>query len=133
MAKAVKTRGDLDKKFQKVLTTPAGFDFFVAIHDFVEYIESNSSLAEGLSNRTKSNRDLKIPEKYGCLKQIYQGLEDIRIKTNNDLGHSRYMILEDLKKICNNNLSESNSFWKKRESFRKMTGEIYERLNLIPA
>ena len=30
---------DLDRKFQKVVTTPAGFDFFMAIHDFIEHIE----------------------------------------------------------------------------------------------
>jgi len=133
MTTSTKTRGNLDKKFQKVQTTPAGFSFFTAIHDFIEYIETNASLCNNLSNRIKSNRDLKIPEKYSCLKQIYQGLEDIRIKTNVDLGHTRYMILEDLKKIRNNNLSESNSFWKKRELFRKMASEIYERLNLNAA
>ncbi len=133
MNTATKTKGDLDRRFQKVLKTPVGFDFFVAIHDFIGYIEANASLCNSLSSHIKSNRDLKIPEKYICLKQIYQGLEDIRIKTNVDLGHSRYMILEDLKKICNKNLSESNSFWKKRELFRKMTSEIYERLNLNPA
>ncbi len=133
MIKTLKTKGDLDKKFKKVISTPASFDFFVAIHDFIEQIEASSRLSNILSSRTKSNRDLKIPEKYTCLKQIYQGLEDIRISTTADLGHSRYMILEDLKKISNKNFSESNSFWKKREIFRKMTSEIYERLNLDPA
>ncbi|OGZ33112.1 MAG: hypothetical protein A2174_01090 [Candidatus Portnoybacteria bacterium RBG_13_41_18] len=130
MTKNAKKRGNLDKKFQKVLKTPAGFDFFVAIHDFIEYIEANSFFIENLSSRIKSNRDLKIPTKYNFLKQIYQGLEDIHIQTNADLGHERYMTLGDLKKIRNNNFSESNSFWRKRELFRKMTSEIYERLNL---
>jgi len=130
MTKSAKTRDDLDKKFQKVLKTPASFDFFVAIHDFVKHIESNSFFVESLSNRIKANRDLKIPTKYICLKQIYQGLEDSLVRTNVDLGHTRFMILGDLKKIRSNNFSEANSFWKKRELFRKMTSEIYERLNL---
>ncbi len=133
MTKSAKNRDNLDKKFQKVLKTPAGFDFFVAIHDFVAHIESSSSLIENLSSRTKSNRDSNIPTKYNYLKQIYQGLEDIHIETKTDLGHERYMTLGDLNKIRNNNFSESNSFWKKRELFRKMTSEIYERLNLNPA
>ena len=124
-----KVRSDLDKKFQKVLKTPASFDFFVAIHDFVEHIELNLSLANNLSSRVKANRELNIPVKYNHLKQIYQGLEDVHSKSNVDLGHARYMILIELKKIRNNDVSESNLFWKKRELFRKTTGEIYERLS----
>lgn len=125
-------KSGLDKKFQKVLKTPASFAFFVAIHDFIEHIELNSPLSDSLSSRIKLNRELKIPSKYGYLKQIYQGLEDADIKSNTDLGHARYMIIQDLKRIQNENFSESNSFWKKRELFRKLTGEIYERLNLNP-
>lgn len=124
-----KVKSDLDEKFQKVLKTPASFAFFVTIHDFVEHIELNSSLSDNLSPRIKSNKELKIPAKYGCLKQIYQGLEDAGIKSDVDLGHSRYMVIQDLNKIRNENFSESNSFWRKRELFRKLTGEIYKRLS----
>ena len=127
-----KVKTDLDKKFQKVLKTPASFAFFVAIHDFIEHIESNSSLSCSLSHRLKPNRELRIPNKYSCLKQIYQGLEDADIETNIDLGHTRYMILQELNRIRNKNFSENNSFWKKRELFRKLTSEIYERLNSNP-
>jgi len=124
-----KAKSDLDKKFQKVLKTPASFDFFVAIHDFIEHIELNSSLLGSLSSRIKSNRELNIQSKYSYLKQIYQGLEDANSKSDVDLGHARYAVLIELNKIRNKDVSESNSFWKKRELFRKLTGEIYNRLN----
>ena len=124
-----KVKSDLDKKFQKVLKTPASFDFFTAIHDFIEYIELNPSLSSKLSSRVKFNRELNIPNKYGYLKQIYQGLEDADVKTNVDLGHTRYMVIQELNRIRNKDVSESNSFWKKRELFRKLTGEIYEILS----
>jgi hypothetical protein len=130
MKKPAKMKENLDVKFQRVLKTPAGFDFFVAIHDFIEHIEASISLCDRLSVRIKSNRELRIPKKFNCLKQIYQGMEDIRIQTNDDLGHERYMICGDLNRIRNNIFSESNSLWKKRELFRKMTTEIYERLVL---
>ncbi len=124
-----KVKSGLDKKFQKVLKTPAGFDFFVAIHDFIKYIESNSSLSNNLSSRIKTNRELNIPNKYSHLKQIYQGLEDANIKSDTDLGHARYAVILELNKIRRKDVSESNPFWKKRELFRKLTEEIYERLN----
>ncbi len=124
-----KAKNDLNKKFQKVLETPAGFDFFVAVHDFIEHIEVNSTLANGLSSRIKSNRELKIPDKYAYLKQIYQGLEDAENQSGGDLGHARYAVIRELNRIRNKEFSESNSFWKKRELFRKLTSEIYETLN----
>jgi hypothetical protein len=124
-----KVKIGLDKKFKKVQETPAGFDFFVAIHDFIEHIELNSSLSEGLSSRKKTNRELNIPGKYNYLKQIYQGVEDANVKTNADLGHNRYAVLLELNRIRNKDVSESNSFWKKRELSRKLTSEIYEILN----
>ena len=127
-----KVKSDLDKKFQKVLKTPAGFDFFVAIHDFIEHIESNLPLSDSLSCRIKPNRELNIPNKYNYLKQIYQGLEDANSKSDVDLGHARYMALIELNKIRNKDISGTNSFWKKRELFRKLTGEIYERLSPDP-
>lgn len=122
-------KSGLDKKFQKVLRTPASFAFFVAIHDFIEYIELNSIFSTGLSSRMKINRDLSIPTKYSHLKRIYQGLEDMGSKSNNDLGHERYMVVCDLNLIKNKEVSENNSFWKKRELFRKLAIDIYKRLN----
>lgn len=119
----------MDKKFQRVLETPASFDFFVAIHDFIEHIELDPSLSGGLSERIKANRELDIANKYGYLRKIYQGLEDINTKSNIDLGHTRYMVIQELSKIQNKDVSESNSFWRKRELSRKLTGIIYERLN----
>lgn len=124
-----KIRSDLDKKFQAVIKTPAGFDFFVAIHDFIEHIELNSSFSGSLSSGLKLNREQNIPNKYNHLKQIYQGLEDANGKPGIDLGHARCMVLVELNRIKNKDVSESNSFWKKRELFRKLTEEIYGRLN----
>ena len=119
----------LEKRFQKVVKTPAGFDFYVAIHDFIGYIESNRPLAKTLLSSTKPNRELKIPDKYNNLKRIHQGLEDATDRSGNDLGHARYAVLIELNRIKNKEASESNSFWKKRELFRKFTGDIYARLN----
>jgi hypothetical protein len=124
-----KNKLDLDKKFKNVLETPASFDFFVAIHDFIKYIEMTPFLSFGLSERVKANRELNIKNKYDYLKKIYQGLEDINIKSNNDLGHTRYMVIRELNQIQNKETSESNSFWRKRELFRKLAGLVYERLS----
>jgi hypothetical protein len=117
-----KVKNELDKRFQMVIKTPASFDFFVAIHDFIEHIESNPSLSKGpLSHH--------LPNKYKHLKQIHQGLKDINSKPGADLGHTRCMVMVELKRIKDNNVSEGNSFWKKRELFRKLVEEIYEKLN----
>lgn len=124
-----KKKLDLDKKFQKVISTPASFAFFVAIHDFIEYIETNSGLADGFSRRTKTNLELNLPAKYAHLKQIYQGLEDAGARSDSDLGHERYMVIRDLDRIQNKDVSESNTFWKKRELFRKLAGEVYEKVH----
>lgn len=121
-----KVKSGLDEKFQKISKTPAGFDFFVAIHDFIDHIELNPSLSKNLSSFMKANQKLSISGKYGYLKKIHQGLEDANTKSKADLGHERMMVLVELNKIKNNNVSESNLFWKKRELFRKLTGEIYE-------
>lgn len=124
-----KVDANLNKKFQRVLATPASFDFYVAIHDFIEHIEQDSSLSKGLSDKLKANRELDIPSKYTNLKRIYQGVQDINIKTKTDLGHERYMVISELNRIQKKDVSESNSFWKKRELFRKLTGIVYDRLN----
>lgn len=123
-----KIKSDLDKKFQKTLKTPASFDFFVAIHDFIKYIELNPCLSNNLSFYIKSNQELMVSNKYNHLKKIYQGLEDASVKSNVDLGHERYMTILELNKIKNKDVSENNSFWKKRELFRELTSEIYEIL-----
>lgn len=124
----------LDKKFQKVLQTPENFSFYVAIHDFVDCIEKSSTLSSRLKHRTAINKDLKLPGKYGHLKQIYQGIKDSIDETTQDLGHDRYMTICDLRRIKNNEFSESNTFWKKRETFRRLATEVHERLtiNLSP-
>jgi hypothetical protein len=128
MTSAKKTGADLHKKFQKVVATPASFDFFVAIHDFIEHIELNPSLSAVLVSSTKMNRELNIPTKYSYLRQIYQGLEDADNQSGDDFGHARYAVLRDLNRIRGKDFSDSNTFWKKRELFRKLSGEIYERL-----
>jgi len=119
---------DLGRKFNKVLETPASYPFYVAIHDFIKHIELNTSLSKNLSSRLKINQELNIPVKYGYLKQIYQGLEDADRQSTEDLGHARYAVILELTRIRNNDVSNSNSFWKKREVFRKLTEEIYKRL-----
>ena len=125
-----KPKTDLEKKCRKVLRTPASFAFFVAIHDFIKCIELNSALSAGLTHRIDINKDAKLPVKYGYLKQIYQGVRDSAGQSRGDLGHDRYMTVNDLRRIQNNETSENNSFWKKRELFRKLTAEVYERLNI---
>ena len=122
-------KSGLDKKFQKVIKTPASFDFYVAIHDFIDYIESNAPMVKSLQSSSKLNRELKIPDKYNHLRRIHQGLEDADNKSGDDLGHARYAVLIELNRIKNKEASESNSFWKKRELFRKFTSDIYARLN----
>ncbi|MFA4890119.1 MAG: hypothetical protein WC587_00575 [Candidatus Paceibacterota bacterium] len=124
-----KTKNGLDEKFQKISKTPAGFDFFMAIHDFVELIELDKTLSKNLSSFMKSNQELRISGKYDYLKKIHQGMKDASTKSKADLGHDRMMVLVELNKIKNNDVSDNNSFWKKREIIRKSTGEIYEILN----
>lgn len=126
-----KTKSGLEKKFKKVVETPAGFDFFVAIHDFIEHIELSPPLLRGLSSRIKANQELDIATKYDYLKKIYQGVEDISKKSNTDLGHARYAVILELRRIQNKEASESNSFWKKRESSRKLAVMVYERLVVV--
>ena len=124
----MKAIGGLGERFQKVTKTLASFEFFVAIHDFVEYIENNPPLRKIVSAKNSQNLELKIPAKYDYLKLIYQGINDSETKSNTDLGHSRYAIILELNKIKNNDVSDSNSFWKKREVIRKFATDIYNRL-----
>jgi len=124
-----KTKSGLSKKFQKILETPASFEFFMAIHDFIEYVELSPTLAGVISSRTKVNQELDILNRYGYLRQIYQGLEDVNAKSSADLGHARYGVIKELNRIQNKDVSESVSLWKKRELFRKLAGEVYTRLD----
>ena len=127
MERASKAKEALHRKFNKVKETAAGFDFYVSIHDFIDFIESDASFSVFLGEKAK--RGAEIPPKYFYLKQIYQGIEDIDEKTTADLGHDRYVAIRELGLIRRNDLSESNSFWKRRELFRKLSGEVYKILD----
>ena len=130
MQEQEKVKSDLDRKYLKVMKTPASFALYMAIHDFVKYIELNSALSKSLSYKVKENRDLGIPAKYGSLRQIYQGIEDINTESDDDLGHERYTTICDLNRIQDGETFDRNAFWKKRETFKKLTVQIYERLNI---
>jgi hypothetical protein len=127
MKDAKQTQAMLDKKLKKVRETPESFALFVSLHDFVGYIESIPSFALFFDS-TKKGRAKEMPIKYSFLKQVYQGIEDIDIKTTDDLGHDRFVAIRELGLIRAGNLSENNSFWKKRELFRKLTNEIHATL-----
>jgi len=130
MKLAAKTQRGLDEKFRDILNSSDGFVFFVKIHDFIGYIEARSSLAAILTERTKSNRELKISSKYESLKQVYQGVEDTKDRPRGDLGHERYMIIGDLNKIRHKEYSENIAFWKKREGYKKFAQDIYNALTI---
>jgi hypothetical protein len=120
----------LDTKYRKIRETPASFAFFIAIHDFVQYIEATPKFCVFLGG-SKARRSAEIPQKkYSLLTQIYQGIEDIEVKPAKDPGHSRYSVMRELGSIRNKDVSESNTFWKKREALRKLTAEIYSTLNV---
>ena len=114
----------LDRKLKEVRETPASFTFFVSLHDFVEYIESTPKFAIFFSGK-KGSRASELSAKYSIMKQIYQGIEDIDIRTTDDLGHDRYVAIRELSLIRKKDLSENNSFWKRRELLRKLAGEIH--------
>jgi hypothetical protein len=118
----------LNQTFQKVQEAPTGFGLFVAVHDFVEHIESYPAFSKTVATYAKANAELNIPKKYAYLKQVYQGVEDIDGKPGGDIGHTRYSVIRELTSIRNKDVSESNSFWKKREALRKMVGEIHRTL-----
>ena len=118
----------LDKKLKKVRETPASFPFFVSLHDFVQYVESTPSFAVFFSGTKKGSRASELSLKYPVLKQVYQGIEDIDIRTTDDLGHDRYVAIRELNLIRKKDLSENNSFWKRRELLRKVAGEVHRTL-----
>jgi hypothetical protein len=118
----------LDQKLKEVHETPAGFTFFVSLHDFVEYIEATPSFKVFFSGTKKGSRAKELSAKYAMMKQIYQGIEDIDVRTADDLGHDRFVAIRDLSLIREKNVSENNSFWKQRELLRKLAGEIHGTL-----
>lgn len=130
MGTAKKIQSVLDQKLKKVREAPEGFIFFVSLHNFVEYIESMPSFAVFFDGRKKGTRAAEIPARYAILKQIYQGIEDIDLRTTEDLGHDRYAAVRELSMIRGKDVSESNSLWKKREFLRKLTGEIHKTLQV---
>ena len=109
---------NLSRRFNKVLKTPASFDFFVAIHHFVEQVEACLPIAR-----------MKLPPNYKQLRQIYQGVEDTDAAEAGDLGHERYMVIQDLIRIRKEEVSESNPIWKKREVLRSLSVEVYETIS----
>jgi hypothetical protein len=128
MTATEKVKSTLDQKLKKVRETPAGFPFFVSLHDFVEYIESTPSFAVFFKGTKRGSRASEISVKYALMKQIYQGIEDIDIRTKEDLGHDRYVAIRELRLIRDEEVSENNAFWKHREFLRKMAGDIHKTL-----
>jgi len=128
MAPAEKVKLGLEKRLKEVHDTPAGFGFFVSLHDFVEYIESAPSFAPFFSGKKKGSQASKLSLRYSVMKQVYQGIEDIGGHGAKDLGHDRYVAIHELTSIKNKDVSENNSFWKRRELLRKVAGETYETL-----
>jgi hypothetical protein len=119
----------LDKKLKVVRDTPASFTFFVSLHDFVEYIESIPTFAVFFGEMKKGSRAAELSPKYFVMKQVYQGIEDIDLRTADDLGHDRYVAIRELSSIRNKDFSENNTFWKRRELLRKVAGEVHKTLN----
>ncbi len=119
----------LEKKEKKVREAPADFAFYTSLHDFVEYIESTPSFDVFFHGPKKGSRARDLAPKYFVLKQVYQGIEDIDIRTTDDLGHDRYVAIRELGLIRKKDISENNSFWKRRDLLRKVAGEVHKTLD----
>ena len=128
MMTSEKIRVVLDQKIKEVRETPASFTFFVSLHNFVEYIEVTPAFAVFFSGAKKGSRAKELTAKYAIMRKVYQGVEDIDVRTTADLGHDRYVAIRDLCLIRDKNVSENNSFWKQREILRKLAGEIHGTL-----
>jgi hypothetical protein len=128
MVSRERTASALDKKFEKVRGAPAGFDLFVSIHDFVDYIESVPDFSVFFRQDKKKNRAAELSAKYVLMRQIHQGIEDIDVRTKKDLGHDRYVAIRDLNLIRADRVSENNNFWKQREVLRRLAGEVHRTL-----
>jgi hypothetical protein len=129
MKTAGNTQTMLDKRFKEVNDAPAGFDFFVSLHNFVGFIEAAPSFAAFFAGAKRGSRAAEIPPKYSVMKQIYQGIEDINAPQNGDIGHDRYTAVRELSAIKKKDVSDSNGFWKRREALRKLAGEIHVTLS----
>ena len=129
MVSAKKIKSVLDRKLKEVREAPAGFPLFVSLHDFVAYIEATPSFAAFFSGAKRGNRAAELSPKYFVMKQVYQGIEDIDLRTSDDLGHDRYVAIRELSSIRNKDFSENNTFWKRRELLRKVAGEVHKTLN----
>lgn len=130
MQSSEKIKSVLDRKLKDISEAPADFAFFVSLHDFVEYIESVPAFEVFFSDKKKGSRAAALSSKYFVMKQVYQGIEDIDLRTKNDLGHDRYVAIHELSSIRDKDLSENNSFWKRRELLRKVAGETHETLSV---
>ncbi len=117
----------LDQKVKKVRETPEGFAFFVSLHHFVEFVEATPEFGVFfIAAKKKGSRATEISAKYSVLKEVHQGIKDLDLKTTVDLGHDRYVAIRELGLIRDNNLSNNNSYWKRREFLRKLVGDIHE-------
>ncbi len=129
MASRAATRLALDQKIAEVRGTPAGFAFFVSLHDFVAYIESAPHFSVFFQGDRKGSRTKELSAKYALMKQIHQGIEDLAVRTEKDLGHDRYVAIRDLTLIRNDRAADNNAFWKQREVLRKLAVEIHKTLS----
>ena len=120
------TRLTLAKKGKKVRETPDGFKFYISLHDFIEYVEVTPLFGVFFQGKKKGSRARDLAPKYFVLKQVYQGIEDLDLRTTDDLGHDRYVAIRELGLIKGKILSENNSFWKRREQLRKVAGEVHK-------
>ncbi len=118
----------LDRKMRHVRETPASLSFFVALHDFVKYIESAPSLTVFFSGSKKASRAKEMGSRYLVMRRVYQGIEDLDVRSKTDLGHDRYVTINELNLIRNNEFSDNNSLWKHRELLRRAAGEIHKTL-----
>ena len=125
MVSSKRIKSVLDQKLKKVRETPASFTFFVSLHDFVQYIESTPSFSVFFSCAKKGGRASELSARYSIMRQVYRGIEDIDVRTEDDLGHDRYVAIRELNSIRNKDVSETNSFWKHREILRKLASEIH--------
>lgn len=123
-----KAKLKLDNKFQKIADTPASFAFFVAIHDFIECVEMDPALSQGFA-RLKINREKDLSTRYARLRQIHQGVKDLGTPSSEDLGHDRNVVVRDLVRIRKQETSDGNSFWKKRELWRRLAAEVHGNIS----
>ena len=117
----------LDRKFEEVRGAPAGFAFFVSLHDFVAYIESEPKFSVFFRG-AKRSRARELSAKYVLMKQVYQGIEDIAIRTERDLGHDRFVTIRDLGLIRDDRAEENNNLWRQREVLRKLADAVHKTL-----